>query len=39
MRNCPPELRIGIVLTVAGLTYAGLILHARRASRTHSSDN
>jgi O-antigen/teichoic acid export membrane protein len=24
-----PELRIGIVLAVAGLTYAGLILHAR----------
>jgi O-antigen/teichoic acid export membrane protein len=38
LRSGSPELRIGIVLTVAGLTYAGLILHARRASRTRGSD-
>ena len=35
-QNHNPELRIGIVLAATGLTYAGLIRHARRASRAQS---
>jgi O-antigen/teichoic acid export membrane protein len=37
IQNHNPELRIGIVLAVTGLTYAGLIRHARRAARAQAS--
>jgi O-antigen/teichoic acid export membrane protein len=37
MRSHSPELRIGIVLAVVGLTYAGLILRARRTSRAQNA--
>ena len=36
-QNHNPKLRIGIVLAVVGLTYAGLILQTRRTSRAQSA--
>jgi O-antigen/teichoic acid export membrane protein len=33
-----PELRIGVVLAATGLTYAGLMLHARWTARRQSAD-
>jgi O-antigen/teichoic acid export membrane protein len=36
-QNHNPELRIGIVLAVTGLTYTGLILQARRTSRAQNA--